>query len=459
VRSLESLPFVDGAFDAVVLDTNAAGIGHPARPALRNAASELARVTGRTGDLILVTRHRRLPRHGRPLRDFRLRTDARAWEDAVADTPFRHSRTCFVQLDGRRMTEVLSPEPDGAAAPHDDGADRRLSVFSRRTDRAPSLLGRILQEAGHRLGDSGAARLDRFLVRKIGKTAVMASVAGRRVIIRIPRSPIASIRAGRNFEALHAIHASALLPADDRSLVPKALARGQCAGYAYYVEEQLDGAQAEGPAAAAWEAQALRFITTLHVQTARPNVLDDATFERAFAAPLRRIRAFAAGPELRVLDGLTEHVRAAMGEPLPFVWSHGDFAAGNCLYHPPGRLSAVVDWELFSTTGLPLLDVLQCMPIPRETNSHPSWQRFDRVLWFLRHDPSFESSPELSDYAGRMALSTRIVRALLVLYWIDHVSNRVAARWTDPAWMAKRFHQPLAAFPATIRSGRGAGDR
>ena len=133
------------------------------------------------------------------------------------------------------------------------------------------------------------------------------------------------------------------------------------------------------------------------------------------------------------------------GERLPFVWTHGDYTLANCLYHRNGDLAAVVDWELSSREGLPLLDILQCMPVPNESNSDARWQRFDAVR-MLFNDPTLQRSPRLRAYVDGIGIPLTAVPTLLAMYWVDHVANRIDARAGDPHWMTKRVYQPLEAF-------------
>jgi aminoglycoside phosphotransferase (APT) family kinase protein len=131
---------------------------------------------------------------------------------------------------------------------------------------------------------------------------------------------------------------------------------------------------------------------------------------------------------------------------VPLAWTHGDFFLGNCLSDAAGGLTGVVDWELFSTAGLPLLDLLQCMVVPGETSSHPTWQRFDRVCGFIGTPSELYRWPEVSRYLDSMEVPAACVPSLLRMYWVDHVANRIAARGTDPVWMQKRVYQPLEAL-------------
>jgi hypothetical protein len=42
------------------------------------------------------------------------------------------------------------------------------------------------------------------------------------------------------------------------------------------------------------------------------------------------------------------------------------------------------------------------------------------------------------------------VRPLLMMYWVDHVANRIESRRADPVWMRKRVLQPLAVLKPQV---------
>jgi hypothetical protein len=153
----------------------------------------------------------------------------------------------------------------------------------------------------------------------------------------------------------------------------------------------------------------------------------------------------------RILSLLRQRLH---GQMLPLVWSHGDFSLGNCLYDATGHLSGVVDWELFSEESLPLLDLFQCMPVHGESNSHPYWQRFQRVLQFIENESGFYDEPVLRHYASEIGIEKMHLVPLCLMYWVDHVARRIAARRHDPSWMRKRVIQPLADLDLHLKQQR-----
>jgi hypothetical protein len=250
---------------------------------------------------------------------------------------------------------------------------------------------------------------------------------------------------------LQALQSTPLIPDEMKAMVPRPELAGTLDGYPYYVEQSLPGTARDDyhgwPPGTGWEPGALRFISELHLATKRPMRVDRAAFEQLVVAPVECIRRRCETPGARaMLEALTVRLeRLLFGEQLPLVWSHGDLSAGNCLYDATRRLSAVVDWELFSDRHLPLLDVLNVMEIPFERNAHPTWQRFDAIRTMFLDGKALELTA-LRPYLDRMDISARVLPALSVMYWVDHVAKRIDARASDAVWMQKRVLQPMDAL-------------
>ena len=435
----DALPFPTAAFGCVVIEAGGIASGR----ALRHMAAEVARVLQPDGDLLVLGRSSRIRRDLRSLRAYGLRSPAGAWTAALASHGFRRTATATSRCDRDRLVEIAWPENGAPSRPGSAAtAGFEVGAFRREAAGAMPAMCAVLDEVAARLGSPRAARLERVLVRKIGKSALIASVGERRVIVRIPRSAMAEQRAERNFSALQQLHEASALPDSLRRLIPRALTRGVCRDYVYYVEECAHGRPLEDQSTRdSWEPDALAFLSDLHLRTRRAVIVDDGFFQQRFVEPVRVIQRALVPDHGSALNQLIHAMATIKGRELPLVWSHGDFALGNCLYDASGCLAAVVDWELFSTESLPLLDVLHSMPVPGETNSHPRWQRFDAVIKLLQTGTG--RGTKLGHYVEAIGLSPSTVPALLVMYWVDHISSRIEGRCDDAAWMRKRVLQPL----------------
>jgi aminoglycoside phosphotransferase (APT) family kinase protein len=277
----------------------------------------------------------------------------------------------------------------------------------------------------------------------------LSGAGGRRYIMRIARSPIALARAARNFEAIEQLHGSSL-PQELRNRVPAPVARGCNGGYSYFVEACLDGRAGPVPArtrnvSTGWLDEAVSYLSALHMGTARRIVMDEFEMTRLVRAPLARIaRACTAADALQVLRRVQATCELTLADRvLPLVRTHGDFTESNCLFGSDARLTAVVDWEVSMAEGLPLLDLLQLLPVPGELGSHPRWQRFDRWLDLWREPEHAVSDGLMEGYVRALDLPTAVIPGLILAQWVTHVADRIEARRDDERWVRLRLWQPL----------------
>jgi aminoglycoside phosphotransferase (APT) family kinase protein len=452
----EALPFAGGTFDSIVVDFNSNALRQNARA---GTLREVQRVMRPGGRCLILASTRRIPRNWRNWRQYYLAPPDRVWRELLtSDAGFTISNTTFARLDSTRIIELTAPDMPPSVA----GAigDSRVMILDRSGESGERpFLEKLTAELERSLDSSPRpVRLERFLIRKIGKTTlVVAGSDERRYVVRVARTPIAVDRGRRNFETLETLRSTDLISSEMKSMVPRPRIAGTIDGYPYYVEELLAGTARDNyrgwPPSAGWEPGALRFITEMHLATKRLLQVDREVFARFVTAPLDRIDRRCAKRDTSIaIDALKAVLECAfVGETLPVVWSHGDFSAGNCLYDRSRRLSAVVDWELFSTDHLPLLDILNVMEIPGERNAHPRWQRFDAIRTLLLNRKAPEL-PALRSYLDRMDIPQRVLPALSVMYWVDHVAKRIDARAGDSVWMQKRVLQPMAALSSAALS-------
>jgi aminoglycoside phosphotransferase (APT) family kinase protein len=400
--------------------------------------------------VLLVCSHRLWPRRLSAWREYGRQT-AGSWRRAAAALGLEAATAAGVQFDGARVTGLVvgaESAGDARAASRPEEADRLAVRVAGPGTQPRAALAAIVDDASRRCGVAFA--IERVGVRKIGKTAVfLAAADGHRFVLRVPRSAIARARAARNYATLESLHASALPPAM-KALVPVPLARAEHAGYAYFVESCLPGRSGPSPAASprhgGWDAAAVDFVTALHQATRQTVEMDDAHLERLVREPFARLAA-ACDPAAAAATRLAADCeRALAGAMLPLVQVHGDCSSTNCLFDAAGRLTGVIDWEVAIPLGLPLLDLLQLMPVPGETSAHPRWQRFDAWLELLAQPARVVDDPVLGGYLRALSVPPAVLPALVVMQWATHVAERAEARADDERWMRQRVWQPLEAL-------------
>ena len=113
----------------------------------------------------------------------------KAWKQALTADAFTASESAAVVMDGRRIAEIVITAQDAPAEACTRHAEVRATVFARASGGDQSLLTRVLSEIGRAASGDQRGSIDRLLVRKIGKTTIMASCGDRRVLSRGPWHP------------------------------------------------------------------------------------------------------------------------------------------------------------------------------------------------------------------------------------------------------------------------------
>ena len=431
-------PMSTGALAGVVIDGDAVAPG-TSGASLGLILSEAVRVVGPRGTVLLVSSDRVVPRQLRTWRAYGTRA-ARRWCRTAASLGLHVQHIGLAGLDGPRIIDIAPMSPAGA--------DRVVLAIGRGDAGGTATLASMIDDASRRSGVS--LRLDRMSVRKIGKTAVfLVGADGKRFIMRVARSPIALRRAARNFETLCWFQQSSL-PTWIKGRVPAPVTRGSRDGFQYFIETCVHGEA--GPRGTAreggregWEMAAVRYISALHGETKRRVLVDEEQLVPMVRTPIARLErlcdAAEAAPVFRRLIAACE--RSLRNRVVPLVRSHGDLTESNCLFDGDGTLTAVVDWEVSESEGLPLADLLQLMPIRGETSSNPRWQRFDAWLELYRDPERVALDRVMGGYAFALGVPRDAIPGLVLLHWVTHVADRVEARRGDERWMRMRLWQPL----------------
>ena len=306
----------------------------------------------------------------------------------------------------------------------------------RGVDPSGSLLDHVLVDAGRTLG--GAVELERLLVSPngvaIGSVRQRTCADDRNAILKVPYALVAEGRVARNADALEwlAVRARELGPW--AGTPPRLLARGTTRGWTWTLEECARGSDAQAWSDADAEGamrQLVEFLGALARlgEPARP--LDGATLDRACDAPARRVAALlepAPAGRLKSLAAQLHHQLA--GVPVPRVVRHGDFKLENVLGVPSEPASLrILDWELWSPQGLPMLDLWHLL-VSRRARAAGQALGTTIARWLL---PGTLSAAERSLVEHASAgLDRRYVSVSPLLYWLDRIGP-VAARGSWPA--------------------------
>ena len=442
------LPLLPQSVDVVVADFDAVPKEEETQ---RAVALELRRVLHNGGRCIAAVTRGRRPRDPRAWRRYRLIPPAAKWDQILRSSGLEPLEAALLRFDGERLTDLELPSHPGASRLPAGRAHAIAVVLSHASLPGPT----VVEEISRRLRSDLRTEndIERVFVRKLGKTAAFLSTGRSRVVVRMPSSPLAVARMTRNHRALQALHRPAV--ENLGSLVPQPLGCGQVGSQAYFVESCMPGSPREARVARlSWEPQAIEFITSLHLTTARRQTCADPWFQQSIEPALRNIeRSNIDGGQRAAIGWLRSWLRERLiGQELPLVRSHGDFTGSNCLYEPEGSLSGVVDWELSGEDTLPLLDLMQCFDLPAEYTSDGRWHRADLVFDAVDGRGPLADTPAIENYIERLRLPREVVPALLLLHWVEHAGARVLARQSDDRWFAHRVDAPLARLRELART-------
>jgi len=270
------------------------------------------------------------------------------------------------------------------------------------------------------MGIPASLRIQRVLLSMGGTiTFLLARENQTSVVARIPLTGRALARCEENQRTLGGTGASRALPPELAAVLPRILGRVEILGHPVFVETALPGSSPADRAGALRRGSLRRlaavFLGDLHAATAQGATLDERAFEDRVGHYCDRLsRAFPGSEEGEVVLGLKERLRRMLeGRPWPLVLEHGDFHLGNCLFGARWKaLTGVVDWDLGSPAGFPLLDLLHLLVTTEATG------RLDggTALRLLKGEIGFEADELIGDYMGTLGLPGDSLEAFVRVY-------------------------------------------
>lgn len=318
---------------------------------------------------------------------------------------------------------------------------QRSFVVARRTRDEPTLLEAIVEEAARTTGRPLTLRAPLL------RAGAIVSPDDDSVL-RVAVGP-GRIQVLRQLEALETLNACDVREELAR-LIPWPLADGRLGLGEWSLEERLPGSRPPELTATLIE-DCTEFLAEL--------------FQACGGAGERRLAEQAAyvahvvGPErTRGLTELADSAETALAN-VPRGFGHGDFWAGNLLVGGDGRLTGVIDWDSGGPGRLPFVDVLHLWLSDRRGPAPEQWgpALVEHLLpWADGADHAVAER-----YAARIGveLSEREREALVVAYWLDHVSHQLhyLDRDTRPAWLRNNVDHVLHAFrqarPGAVAAG------
>jgi Phosphotransferase enzyme family/Methyltransferase domain len=238
------------------------------------------------------------------------------------------------------------------------------------------------------------------------------------VVVRLPQHEAAAGRCAANLAALRKLAESA-----DLALAPHPLGEGALRGQRFFVESRLDGVSMDEESVrptvrAAIRDQAIELLMSkpdMYVGPTDPRAIE-ALVEQEFAG----LTPFVALAERAVLDRMAERMCGILADAqVPMVIHHGDFKCSNFRYDtsPRVRLTGIVDWDLASIPGLPVLDLLT---IHFDAPDTP-FATLPRLFYGLAHTANIPAI--VRRYATSWDLSMPVVHQLALLATAKHLNR------------------------------------
>lgn len=248
-------------------------------------------------------------------------------------------------------------------------------------------------------------------------------------VTRIPLDRLSIVRCRLNYLMLKKLTGTNIA-----SYAPKALGAGKFGKWPYYSESRLAGVAIDLPVSRMDEmvAKAADFITKFHKETARGIVINEINFKRLFGRDFARLMPYLNDEYRAKLARIEEMLkRQLMGKPFKTVWFHGDYKIENVLFDTNNwKIKGIIDWDLSRIQGLPLLDIFYLLIYGDYTMSKENVTNIfqSRLLDMNLSDKEIEF---INSYLQIMGLSKAFLKPILIMFWINHVSQRYRQQLID----------------------------
>lgn len=165
--------------------------------------------------------------------------------------------------------------------------------------------------------------------------------------------------------------------------LPRVIDSGSIGQYQYYVYPEFPGMTIEGvvPGVDIAERNAMHFIADLHRMTAESIVASELDFQRIIGPICGQ--AISRYPSMQTeVRSLAVALKARwIGQKQLVVWMHGDFKLENVVIDPSSlAVAGVIDWELSTQHGLPMLDALYLLAYARRSTKGTSYENVYREM-------------------------------------------------------------------------------
>ena len=334
-------------------------------------------------------------------------------------------RNVLARIAGRRGVPLPGADPSKLA-----------SLAAGVTDDLSTRLGRTCE-----LGDFRATRTGSLTIWVRGD---------RDYVAKVPLQARTEPRLRQNAETLRELGQLGWVTPYLAARCPSFVLTGTASGGFYSVETAVagqDGASLlrDGGSPEEMLLSAERFLLKLHKASAR-TAAGPPDWEAPLEAAAKRVEALArlAGAGRAYAALVCDITNRLSREPLPSVYSHGNFWLGNALFDGANTLTGVIDWDCSAASSVPAVDLIYLL-----VRTH-SLSRSLSMGEALADWMSAESLPFLDGCLARhcreLSIPVDLVGALSYCTWIGHLDAHCrygTVTSTNSRWLERNVRQVL----------------
>jgi thiamine kinase-like enzyme len=249
-----------------------------------------------------------------------------------------------------------------------------------------------------------------------------AIIISDKIVIKVPLDKAAEARCRHNKSMLAVLRENMQLLE-----VPRFIKKCEIQKVPLYVEERKEGSAIDSPVKEMDKLVFLasEFITDLQEKTAREVVVDEKQCKIMLERKLKTIIPFLSQDKKDKLVAIYDAVRGSfIGKSIKTVLTHGDYNIENVLFDMKElRIKGVIDWDLSSKRGLPLLDIFYLL-LYKESLVSGRDQFSILIERFSKLNFSNLEDKVIRHYLKRLNIDPGLIRPLLLMFWLNSLRGR-----------------------------------
>ena len=310
----------------------------------------------------------------------------------------------------------------------------------------------------HHVGAPGAS-LSRYYVRPKGVAVLVGAADGDApgMIVRLPLDERAEATCRLHHDAIRTLAADERIPTELRALFPQPIDDGSFEGQPYFAESGVPGEVGRVYYSRSTRrydraiVSAAEVLCALRRATETPVLMDAAALNALCLQWLDELCGLVAEERRAPLVAMARFLeRTLAGTTLPLGWHHGDYDFANLLYGPDDAVTGVLDFEVFSARGLPLIDLMVLLARrPIRQRGFAFGTLFARAI-LGRTLPPLEKGI-LEREMQTLGVDEALYQALALCCWLNHLRLR-RDTWLvrSPSWLDENLHEVLEIVRRTL---------